>query len=304
MPDNPITAQQNQPDIVSTMTPSHPDPSHDKLFGNDGSDPIANSNNPAVGDPIAVPNQRPNMQQQRPNTQQNPNERQPQQSEPGKPLTVEQLETNYKGLQSKYDVQTAEYNQYRTSTEPMRKFVEAFDTDEAVRLALIAEYHPDLVKSQNPKELAEKQLKQEFGEDFDYDTASTNDKILYSERLKETYNQHRTGSNIHSKTLKELKAERKKIADTKQAQYQTEKSGIMQRQQWNDNQFGNFLQWAQNATLDQLSDSYLGIMANVANSQIRLNSVSSIPGAPQTVNSETERNNILFGTREPDFLSK
>lgn len=308
--DNPIQNNLNKPDIVNTMAPSQSDPSHDILFGSpDGSPVASNGNQPAVGqDPIAVSQQRPepNPQQQPApqqlgvNQQQQQNQPEPQ-TKPGQPLTVEQLQNNYKGLQSKYDSQTAELSSYKAQAEPALQFIEAFDKDEAVRLALFAQYHPDLVKTQNPREVAQKQVQEEFGENFDYETANYNDKILYSERLKEVYNQHRNKPQ-QFETIEQLRTKRKKESDKRAGEYGQQKSGIMQKHGWNDVQFGHYIDWAQKASLDQLSDIYVGMMNNVANAQQTIPGVVSIPGAPQTLNTQEAEMNTLFGTREPNFL--
>jgi len=305
----PFIKEKGGPDIVTSMKPSHIDPAHDILFGGDnsGSQSDPNGNQPVVVQPPSQPNNlpfngKPTAENQtefgQPQQSNEPGAQpQPQQQQmDGKPpaLTAEQLLNNYKGLQSKY-------NKLQEDVKPYVDFAKAFEGNEQVRLAALAEYHPDLVKPRDPKTAIKEQLTVEFGEDFEVESASHIDKLLYEKRLGELMTTHFSDKSPHIKTLKQLSADRKAAAKERYNQMEISKGDIMQKRGWNPVQYDNFMGWMKDLSFETASVIYDGMNTNIAQSQVNLGNLSVVNGAPPNQSQEDAENDILFGTRSPNF---
>lgn len=156
-----------------------------------------------------------------------------------------------RSFQSEKDKLAAEMQkiteQVQTQYQPVVEFFNQIYEDEEVRRAFISELEPDLVKPKDPHTFIKERLAKEFGEGYDPEDES--DKIkarMYNIRteqlMKEAF--ENAGKNT-PKTLKQLKEERKRLAEVKQQEVLAEKEAIRKQLAWDENRYNEWVNWAQ-----------------------------------------------------------
>lgn len=201
-----------------------------------------------------------------------------------------------RGLQSKYDKAQHTINELQSKIGDAGKFqsfASNFDADENFRKALIHKYHPELFQQENPKVLIENKLKEEFGEEFEYDNAGVNDKILYTERLKELSRETKE-SKFDFTPLEEAARIKQENAEKQKSEYEATKQAILDKHKWGEDRFANMVKWSSKLTLENISDIFNQL-------EFKKESVGNDFSAGRKTPSGVNPDDSLFGTPSKSF---
>lgn len=291
-----------------------PQASNEEVFGDNSSNNSQGGNKSQAGGGSGVqgeksiPNQDQNQQQQ---AQQKQSSQSPQQTEFKTPQEVVSAvangqldpQTGFKTAQSLYDklhskVQNLESQNQQSQT--YKQFAEAFASDDEYRKAVIAQYHPEVFQPSDPKTYMQDKLKEEFGEDFEYDDAPRELRILYDAKAKEYYDESKQKKdNIPS--LDELRATRKQQRENTQKELKQQKQEVMEQTNWNEEQFNNFFKQLNNLKLKDFIPLFKQQQQAFNNEQNA--SLSYMPGGqpPQSGHNDLD---ALFGTKKESLPFK
>ena len=154
-------------------------------------------------------------------------------------------------FQSKYDKAQAELQTIKPKVDradSLEGFINSLYEDVEVRRAFLAEVDPALVTPKDPYVALEEQLKTEFGEDYVPDDEDAKKPLTtswkYYKRLDDLYKVAQNKEETLPKTLKQLRADRKKQQDELATQNATMKSDILTKMKWQDADYQRFTQWA------------------------------------------------------------
>lgn len=295
-----------KPDIVQSMTPSRPNPEDDALFGAAG-EPIALGGNQPVVDPItANPDYNPNLNAPPPIVNQQQQQQQQEIPVDGRltPEQVQQLVADKQGLQSKFDKQTAAFNKYQKDADVAMKFTQAFVEDPEVRMATIASYHPELLTPTNPLELAQKRVKEEFGETFIYDEASKIEQDVYSGRVQAVFEKLQNGGTNQVKTLKQLADERKSAARSRTLEIERVDKELMEVHKWTPEHIANYKKWYASTAYKDSAQVYAAMMNNLSVANEVIPNAAHLSGVGVSQNEDQAEMDEMFGTAQPNFLEQ
>jgi hypothetical protein len=155
------------------------------------------------------------------------------------------------------------------------QFVHQLYEDPETFKAFVAEVDPNLVKPSSPEDYIKTNLEKEFGEDFvpDDSEASTpgSRTWLYNKRANDLYGEAMKASGQVPQTISELRKNRAKQQEESKAAAEKERSDIMAKFKWTDNDWQSFLQWG-------------GKLSTMDLAQIRAYSLSKAKGNPSIPN--------------------
>lgn len=200
---------------------------------------------------------------------------------------IDKTENNYQLLNEKY-----------TKLEQSDAFLNLLQTDPKVLKAFVHKISPDIIPQTDPTDYVKKKIKEEFGEDFEYDPEQARDPLSkhfdYLDRVRELKKEAKETTGL-PESFEDIMKMRTEQAEEEKTKMIETKNKLIKEMNSNDDEYGRFSQWV--SFLTQNPNHLFKMFRYAYRKQGKAPSIPGSSGGTVNTTIQTQLNDLL-GARQ------